>query len=119
MSKRDRYKKSAIRSSDQALHPRGKSNELTRGTSVKKVTIKEEDDKRPSEKVVIIEESDEVSENEGAVTEKRSKSPEKGKSAVSISMSYKSKSEKRSPVPRISNENLAAKTKKEKLAEIK
>jgi hypothetical protein len=119
MDKRGRYKKSAIRSTDVALHPKGKSAELIKDSSEKKkVTIKEEDeeqeeDKSPRfQKRVNFEESDEGDNRLQAPTEVRKKGENKSES------DFRGSSQKHIPQTKISTEKLA-KSRKDKLLEIK
>lgn len=116
MDKRARYRKSAVRSTDQALHPLGKTNELTKEAKdkeKKKVTIQEEDKKeeqKPAKKkVVIMEVSEEDSDDKDNISaEPRSKPSDKPRGA----------SAKEKPSLKLSKDELSQDRKK-RLDEIK
>ena len=115
MDKRARYQRSAVRSSDQALHPLGKDTELTKGDKgKKKVTIKEEEDKEPlrEKKTIIFEESDEGSDKDGLPPEPRSKDKLPPKPEI------KEESKKKPGSAKLSKDN-TAEAKKARLEEIK
>lgn len=115
MDKRARYRKSAVRSTDQALHPLGKTNELTKGDKEKKkVTIQEEEKKeeeKPAKKKVVIMELSDEEDSDGKdniSAEPRSKASDKPRGV----------SAKEKPSMKLSKDELSQ-DKKTRLDEIK